>query len=61
MIKVIIYMRSGNKIEFDCKEITVKRNGFGQIREIEIEWRGKRKKEIMYIDLNQIEGIIVNK
>lgn len=58
MHKVTIFLKSGNRMEFDCEELTTVRNGFGAI--VRLKWNsGKSKKRLTEVDIDQIEGIVV--
>lgn len=58
MVKVKFYMKSGNIIEFECKEIELTRNGFDQLAGYSID-NGDSKKRLMDADINNIEGVVI--
>lgn len=56
MQKIRVYMKSGNIITFECEELSVKKDGFGVI--IELNWKnGDSKLRLIQMDLSKIEGI----
>lgn len=58
MIKVNLFMKSGNIIKFKCEEIEIKRNGLGTLTGYSIT-HGESMHRLMDVEISAIEGITI--
>ena len=57
MNKITLYMKSGNKIEFECEEMEKTENGLGEL--VRLSWtNGNSNKRLLKVTLENIEGIV---
>lgn len=60
-MRITAYMKSGNKITFDCDRFAIKRNETGDITGYSWEADNPVAKKLLDLDVKQIEGMVLDR